>query len=698
MSFAGAMARHFTRYSYLWTLLGLTLLAALPRLYQLGAASMWNDEGSSSLFALGILNTGLPIIPGRPEALPAVDFETFYSYLEALSFRLLGISNESARLPSALAGIFLVPASYMLGSRVRDRATGITLATLITFSTELIAWSRQAREYALLALVVVLTFLVLERLSRSTGARERFGWIGLSLLLAGIAATSDLGLFLLYMPGAILGLVVFHSFAHPELIPSFFGFHNGFGSPWDRSNLRKHRTRRWLFLSGCLTAITIVAFPPKALAAPAASFFRAVLSSSPYTFTLTPFYVSYLATYYPWIVAFGAVGFYLAIRRQNPGELGLLAFFITTLAALSSIISFFTNVSGGAPLYERYLTPTIPILFYFASVGILTCLKVVYRSFRTLPRLLPRGQAVKAPLVALTVSLALLGPSVILPSTAMVFPSAIYSSANSTVPWVPFDPFPAHPSALYEIEQPNYALACAYISEHRAPGDVVAAIWPETPMFYLGTVQYWVFSNPPPGAAVDVRGTYEYYLTGATEVSDLSQLEQIMFNTSGWLIVDRNSEGALGGNMTLAVGFLMDLVPAASDDSEALYHWPQLNVTVVLELLESHRPDLQSAFGNNTTALIDWAAVYGVTSPDSRGLLLPIEGDLLGLVTNSTRPLAVLLDVYNHRPDLQAKFPQVVGQENFAGLLHWADEVVSGDISDSAYSSLEPYASYYEKY
>ena len=691
------ISQHITKNPYLWTLLGLTVLAAVPRLYQLGSASMWNDEGSSSLFALGILNTGQPIIPGRPEAIPAVDLEVFYSYLEAFSFKLLGISNLSARLPSAVAGILLVPASYLLGARLRNSMTGIALAVLVAFSTELIGWSRQAREYSLLCIVVVLLFLVLERVSNSQTRWVRVSWVCLAAVLAGIAGTSDLGLSILYAPGAVLGLLVYDSFAHPERIPTFFGFPKGFGTLQVMSQAPKYRTRRWLFVAGCLILLTAVAIP-LILGAASVSLFQHLVSFTPYKFTLTTYFLTYLAAFYPWIVAFSAIGLFLTIRRKDPRELALLAFLIITILSLSSIISFFTNISGGAPIYERYLTPLIPILFYFAAVGILTCLEVLSRSIKSVYHLIPQGRGARTILVTLGVAVVLLGPSVILPSSATLYQSAVDSSADSTVPWIPFSPFPSDPSALYGLEQPNYQLACDYIETHRAPGDVVAAIWPDVPTFYLGRDQYWIFTNPPTGAAVSVNGTYEYYLTGSIDVTNLTQLEPIMFNTSGWFILDWNSRGAVGGNMSLAVDLLMSPVPMASDVSETLYHWNKLNVSVLLSVLESNRPDLQAAFGNNTTELIDWAAVFGVTSLDSRAILLPIESNLVQLAAPSTVPLAVLIDVYNHRPDLQREFPEVIAKENFTGLLKWADMVVTGQISDPAYATLEPYASYYEMY
>jgi hypothetical protein len=71
-----------------------------------------------------------------------------------------------------------------------------------------------------------------------------------------------------------------------------------------------------------------------------------------------------------------------------------------------------------------------------------------------------------------------------------------------------------------------------------------------------------------------------------------------------------------------------------------------------------------------------------------------LEGYLVNASSSAVKPLAVLLNVFNDRPDLQSMFPMVL-QSNFTALIHWAHEVVTGQIQDPAYSVLEPYASYY---
>ncbi len=106
------------------------------------------------------------------------------------------------------------------------------------------------------------------------------------------------------------------------------------------------------------------------------------------------------------------------------------------------------------------------------------------------------------------------------------------------------------------------------------------------------------------------------------------------------------------------------------------------------------RPDLQAAFpdaASNLTEyadLVSWAGevVTGVF-PDSA---LP-----------ELAPFAyyyALMLVYEHRPGLQVEFPgALTNVTSYQGLLGWANQVVQFEPSDPAYSTLLPFAAYYEE-
>ncbi len=112
-----------------------------------------------------------------------------------------------------------------------------------------------------------------------------------------------------------------------------------------------------------------------------------------------------------------------------------------------------------------------------------------------------------------------------------------------------------------------------------------------------------------------------------------------------------------------------------------------------LELVYDSRTDLQlafpDAFGNETSyaALLDWAGQVGISafSDSDSAMLAPFDY------------WYVLYEVYAHRADLQAVYPDVLTDPtSLAGLYAWADGVVTGSFTDSSYETLLPYASYYE--
>jgi hypothetical protein len=76
-----------------------------------------------------------------------------------------------------------------------------------------------------------------------------------------------------------------------------------------------------------------------------------------------------------------------------------------------------------------------------------------------------------------------------------------------------------------------------------------------------------------------------------------------------------------------------------------------------------------------------------------------MEAALLPYVAPGILPLAILVNVYNHRPDLQTEFPQMLqNSSNDTPLIQWAYEVASGQLPDPAQSVLAPYAAWYQSH
>ncbi len=125
--------------------IALTLVAAGPRFYRLGALGFYGDEDLSVLAARAVVDgQGSRMPSGMPyrRALPL-------TWLTALSAHLVGEDREAAyRLPAAVLGALTIPALFLIGSRLFGTATGVVAALMLALSEWHIVFSRQARMYA----------------------------------------------------------------------------------------------------------------------------------------------------------------------------------------------------------------------------------------------------------------------------------------------------------------------------------------------------------------------------------------------------------------------------------------------------------------------------------------------------------------------------------------------------------------------
>ncbi len=146
-------------------LLPLTLIISCGiffRLNNLGAAPIWYDEAASWYFA----QQSLDFLWGdaaRLEANPPF----YYTILKA--FLWLGQSEAVLRLPSVLLGALAIPLIYLLGRIVGGHPAGLCAALILTTSPIHIAYSQEARTYALLVTAALGTVAALAWLIQDPG-------------------------------------------------------------------------------------------------------------------------------------------------------------------------------------------------------------------------------------------------------------------------------------------------------------------------------------------------------------------------------------------------------------------------------------------------------------------------------------------------------------------------------------------------
>jgi len=678
---------------------GFVAIGSYERLAQLGQASLWADEAQSTLVAFSVLQHGYPIIVS-PHVID--NWEPLYPYFEALSIRLLGDSNLAYRLPSALFGIALIPISYLIGARLRDRYVGIAFAGMVALSTEYIAWSRQARWYTLLVVLMALGLLTALTWYRSHASRRRALCLIAMVVLGILAGTASIGVFLLYVPGLVAAGLAYLVALRWDSVRRFFGrpptTHTGQAVPPPR--LVPYRWRLPIILGPVVAVIIVLAADSSLTWALYRDILTPIFGYSPFPPVWSANIPSYLVNYYPGILAVAILGGLFIVLRRDPFDLALVTLCVVSLVTVTVGGSFAADVAGGGVSPARHLLPLIYFLFLLASLGIVEGVQRIYQSLRGSLRL-PRPVRVSSPaLFGFGIVVLLVLPCAVVPSGQTLYQNTWSSPADGLIPWVAFSLDPAHPSALYHTDQANYQLASDYVLNHRNSTDVVGATDCGPPAVYLGSVQYWIRGNARPGTTIQVDGKTEFQQTGSVLISNTSQLEGILYASAGWFVSDkpRTASPFYPGGMSLVLEYFMTEIPVASDNSIWLYHWNQSTPVTLLEMLQSRYAALQH-LGTNLTRLVNWAEVGGVTSSSVRDLLLPMEAALLPYVAPNVLPLAVLVNVYNHRPDLQKEFPQMLqNSSNDTPLVHWAYEVTSGQLSDPAEPVLAPYVAWYQSH
>ena len=118
------------------------------RLINLGEPGFGTDEPLHVFAAKGIMETGEPQLPSGLFYYRA----ELFSKIVAQSFKYLGVSEFSARLPSAVFGTITILVIYLIGKNLFGATVGLLSALFLTFLPIEIAWSRECRMYVLFQL------------------------------------------------------------------------------------------------------------------------------------------------------------------------------------------------------------------------------------------------------------------------------------------------------------------------------------------------------------------------------------------------------------------------------------------------------------------------------------------------------------------------------------------------------------------
>jgi 4-amino-4-deoxy-L-arabinose transferase-like glycosyltransferase len=169
-----ASASRFT--SETWAIIALTLVAAALRFATLGAQSFWFDEAQlahETQLSFGAMLHTL----GAQETSPPL-----YFTLAWLWEKLFGAGAAGLRSLSALAGVAVVPLTYLAGRELVGKRAGSVAAALAALCPFMIYYSQEAREYMLLAALCAASLWFFARALHAPSRLNLGWWAGFSAL------------------------------------------------------------------------------------------------------------------------------------------------------------------------------------------------------------------------------------------------------------------------------------------------------------------------------------------------------------------------------------------------------------------------------------------------------------------------------------------------------------------------------------
>ncbi|MFC1809143.1 hypothetical protein ACFL3D_03370, partial [Candidatus Omnitrophota bacterium] len=133
---------------YALLFIGIITLALFLRTWNLGKFGFWHDELYHVLAAKGIVETGAPVIPPGYEYTRALG----YTQLVAGLFKLFGISEGVARIPSIFFDLLLLIISFYIVYKLFDRHHALLYLFIMTISPMNVYLARSCRMYTIFQL------------------------------------------------------------------------------------------------------------------------------------------------------------------------------------------------------------------------------------------------------------------------------------------------------------------------------------------------------------------------------------------------------------------------------------------------------------------------------------------------------------------------------------------------------------------
>ncbi|HNV70643.1 MAG TPA: glycosyltransferase family 39 protein, partial [Candidatus Ozemobacteraceae bacterium] len=169
---------------------GLLLVSLVLRLYRIGEESLWLDEIET------VRLVQLPFGEMMNYIVHADSHPPLYSLLLHLWVRIAGTSETAVRFWSAIFGCLSVWATYLTGTVIFNRRTGLIAGLLLAIAPFHVYYSQEARMYALLGLFAAGMMLALWQVTFDQRSRWRYLLVVTSV---GALFTQNIALFLIVL-------------------------------------------------------------------------------------------------------------------------------------------------------------------------------------------------------------------------------------------------------------------------------------------------------------------------------------------------------------------------------------------------------------------------------------------------------------------------------------------------------------------
>ena len=493
-----------------WAILFLLISGFILRIYDLGIQSFWFDEAISSTAAVAFLETGTPTFPSGLVYSRAI----LNTFLIALSFKIFGITEFAARLPSVMFGMLTILLVYLMGSKWGNHRIGLIAAVLVTFSVWEIAWSRQARMYQQLQFFYLLSLYLFYEYTRYKDPK----WLMLLIF-------------------SVTGAVLSHVFGY-ALIPVFL-LYLIISALKERRTLKDVDNRTIaLFILACMALFGFV-------------YNKGVITSVLNTG------VNYYDTYIYLLKKDLGIFLFIAVPGgtvlvNRDWKKGLLL--ISALIIPLYFIFFHVLMLG-----TRYLYFVIPILFLL--IGYFLDFVIEYSSgiFSRSEGVPNHSKTQPAPQVSTTRSFISSGKCASINRINRYLNSLPDMTSNISATTVTsiivafllifamyFSPaFTFTPMEKYNLgvnaPQPDFKKAYSFVKEDMQPNDVIVSAWTPPALFYLGKSDYWLGFNVV-GTGMDkflVNNSSREVYTNATAIADVETFREVVDeHDRGWVVVD----------------------------------------------------------------------------------------------------------------------------------------------------------------